>query len=151
MAERGAVEGLHAFVGWWRRILESSHFEAGCPVLAVAVEPVAADDTLEPGDGRSGEQLRVLARQAFERWEAILSAALRREGVSASRARRLGTLTVTSIEGTVAMCRVARSRWVTCSANSNSCSRAPSVHEAGACPLTVAFPHAQTQARRDRA
>jgi len=109
MAERGAVEGLQAFVGWWRRILESSNFEAGCPVLAVAIEPVAGDDTLEADDGRSGEQLRVLAQQAFERWESILSAALRREGVPAVRARRLGALVVASIEGTVAMCRVARS------------------------------------------
>jgi hypothetical protein len=46
---------------------------------------------------------------AFERWEAILAAALRREGVAAARARRLGALTVASIEGTVAMCRTARS------------------------------------------
>ena len=44
LQERGAVEGVRAFVGWWRRVLEKSGFEAGCPVLAVAVEPVIADD-----------------------------------------------------------------------------------------------------------
>lgn len=104
MKERGAVEGLQAFVGWWRRILESSGFEAGCPVLAVAVEPMADEE-----DAASGEHLRELAREAFERWEAILSAALRREGVPAGRAQRLGALTVAAIEGTVAMCRAARS------------------------------------------
>lgn len=104
MKERGAVEGLQAFVGWWRRILESSGFEAGCPVLAVAVEPMADEE-----DAASGEHLRELAREAFERWEAILSAALRREGVAAGRAQRLGALTVAAIEGTVAMCRAARS------------------------------------------
>ncbi|MDP9962910.1 AcrR family transcriptional regulator [Variovorax paradoxus] len=104
MKERGAVEGLQAFVGWWRRILESSGFEAGCPVLAVAVEPMADEE-----DAASGEQLRELAHEAFERWEAILAAALRREGVAASRAQRLGALTVAAIEGTVAMCRAARS------------------------------------------
>lgn len=104
MKERGAVEGLQAFVGWWRRILESSGFEAGCPVLAVAVEPMADDE-----DAASGEHLRELAHGAFERWEAILAAALRREGVAASRAQRLGAFTVAAIEGTVAMCRAARS------------------------------------------
>lgn len=104
MKERGAVEGLQAFVGWWRRILESSGFEAGCPVLAVAVEPMADEE-----DAASGEHLRALAHEAFVRWETILAAALRREGVAASRAQRLGSLTVASIEGTVAMCRAARS------------------------------------------
>jgi len=110
MNDRGAVEGLRAFVGWWRRILEASAFEAGCPVLAVAVEPMAGDEgTGAAATDRSGECLRELAHAAFERWESILAAALRREGVAAARARRLGVLTVSSIEGTVALCRAARS------------------------------------------
>jgi len=109
MKDRGAVEGLRAFVGWWRKILETSAFEAGCPVLAVAVEPMAGDEGQVAADDRAGERLRELAQAAFERWEAILATALRREGVAAARARRLGALTVASIEGTVAMCRAARS------------------------------------------
>jgi len=100
---KGAVGGLHAFVGWWRRILEKSGFDAGCPVLAVAVEPTDGIEAEAP------ERLRRLAHEAFERWQAILAAALHREGISAGRARRLSTLAVASIEGTVAMCRVARS------------------------------------------
>jgi AcrR family transcriptional regulator len=107
--QHGAVEGLRAFVGWWRRILEASEFEAGCPVLAVAVEPLTDDGATAPDNGRSGEQLRALAHQAFERWESILAAALRAEGVPPARARRLAVLVVASIEGTVAMCRVSRS------------------------------------------
>lgn len=109
MKDRGAVEGLRAFVGWWRKILETSAFEAGCPVLAVAVEPMAGDEGQGAADSRAGERLRELAQAAFERWESILATALRREGVAAARARRLGALTVASIEGTVAMCRAARS------------------------------------------
>jgi AcrR family transcriptional regulator len=108
MKDRGAVDGLRAFVGWWRKILESSSFEAGCPVLAVAIEPMTSSEGADADDRRADERLRELARLAFERWEAILAAALRREGVSAVRARRLGALTVASIEGTVAMCRAAR-------------------------------------------
>jgi len=107
LQERGAVDGLRAFVGWWRRVLEKSGFEAGCPVLAVAVEPLAEEAV--PDGERPAEALRALAREAFERWESILAAALRREGVPAVRARRLGALTVASVEGTVAMCRAYRS------------------------------------------
>lgn len=105
MRDRGAVEGLRAFVGWWRKILETSAFEAGCPVLAVAVEPMVGDESASP---QTGDRLRELAGAAFDRWEAILAGALRREGVPAARARRLGALAVASIEGTVAMCRAAR-------------------------------------------
>lgn len=109
LQERGAVEGLRAFVEWWRRVLEKSGFEAGCPVLAVAVEPVAGDDEIDSEGEHPEEPLRALAHEAFERWESILAAALRREGVPPPRASRLGALVVASIEGTVAMCRAARS------------------------------------------
>jgi hypothetical protein len=39
----------------------------------------------------------------------MLAATLRRDGLAASRARRLGALTVAAIEGAVAVCRAARS------------------------------------------
>ena len=109
LQERGAVEGLRAFVGWWRRVLEKSGFEAGCPVLAVAVEPMAGDEITDQEGTQTGEPLRALAHEAFERWQTILVVALRRDGIPAVRARRLGALIVASIEGTVAMCRAARS------------------------------------------
>jgi len=109
MQDRGAVAGLSAFVGWWRRILESSAFEAGCPVLAAAIEPVTGDEGKEAGRGPAAQRLQELTHAAFERWQTVLAAGLRREGVPAGRARRLGVLAVASIEGTVAMCRAARS------------------------------------------
>ena len=104
LQDKGVADGLYAFVGWWRRVLESSGFEAGCPVLAIAIEPLTDD-----GAADGAERLRGLAHEAFDRWQAILFAALQREGVSVSRARRLSTLTVASIEGTVALCRAGRS------------------------------------------
>jgi hypothetical protein len=109
MQDQGAVAGLSAFVGWWRRILEASSFEAGCPVLAAAIEPVAGDEEKEHGRGYAAERLRELTHVAFERWQSVLATALRREGVPANRARSLGALVVAAIEGTVAMCRAARS------------------------------------------
>lgn len=109
MQSQGAVAGLSAFVAWWRRILETSAFEAGCPVLAAAIEPVAAVEGHEPGRDPAAERLREMTHAAFQRWQSVLVSALRREGVAASRARRLAALVVASIEGTVAMCRAARS------------------------------------------
>jgi len=49
----------------------------------------------------------------FADWQQILTAALKREGIAAGRARRLAALIVASVEGTIAMCRAARSRWTT--------------------------------------
>ena len=109
MHDQGAVAGLSAFVGWWRRILDASAFEAGCPVLAAAIEPVAVEAEKEPGHDSAAERLRALTHVAFERWQSVLATALRREGVPANRARSLSALVVAAIEGTVAMCRVARS------------------------------------------
>ena len=106
---QGPVEGLRSFVGWWRRILEHSGFEAGCPVLAVAVEPLLDSKNGEPEANASAERLRLMAHDAFERWASILAAAFSAKGVPEARARRLGALVVSSIEGTVAMCRAARS------------------------------------------
>lgn len=109
LREKGAAEGLRAFIGWWRRMLEDSAFEAGCPVLAVAIEPVQDDPAAAQVSADAAERLRRLAHEAFERWQSILSAALRKEGLPAARAQRLSALIVASIEGTVAMCRAARS------------------------------------------
>lgn len=106
---QGAVEGLRSFVGWWRRILEQSGFDAGCPVLAVAVEPLQDDQASGPEAAKSAERLRAMTHEAFERWASILAAALRAEQVPPARARRLAALVVAAIEGTVAMCRAARS------------------------------------------
>jgi len=105
-AERGAVAGLRAFVDWWRRVLVASDFRAGCPVLAVAVEPLAGDAAEAVADN---EALRAQVHAAFARWQAILTEALRAEGLAPARAARLAALVLAAVEGTVAMCRAARS------------------------------------------
>jgi AcrR family transcriptional regulator len=111
VSSRGAVAGLRAFVALWRQTLEKSDFQAGCPVLAVAVEQYVSDAMDKDGepDEAAQQHLLELANGVFANWQQILTAALKREGVAAGRARRLGALIVASIEGTVAMCRAARS------------------------------------------
>jgi AcrR family transcriptional regulator len=107
VTERGAVAGLRAFIELWRNVLESSKYEAGCPVLAVAVEQYLSDDGTP--NMKVQHRLLELAREIFDRWQRILSVSLRKEGVTPARARRLAALVVSSVEGTVALCRAARS------------------------------------------
>jgi AcrR family transcriptional regulator len=108
---RGAVAGLRAFIALWRQTLEKSKFQAGCPVLAVAVEQYVNDATEKDGEPDEAAQRHLLdlADGVFTDWQRIMFTALRREGVAPARARRLAALVIASVEGTVAMCRAARS------------------------------------------
>jgi AcrR family transcriptional regulator len=108
--EHGAIAGLRAFIALWRKTLEKTRFQAGCPVLAVAVEQYVNEamdgDT---SDEAAQKRLLDLADGVFVDWQRIMIAALRSDGVAPARARRLAALVVASVEGTVAMCRAARS------------------------------------------
>jgi AcrR family transcriptional regulator len=105
---RGVQDGLRAFIALWRQTLEKTKFQAGCPVLAVAVEQYVNDAEGAP-DPASQRVLLDLANGIFADWREIMDSGLRREGVTPARARRLAALIVASVEGTVAMCRAARS------------------------------------------
>jgi AcrR family transcriptional regulator len=108
---RGAIAGLRAFIVLWRQTLERTEFRAGCPVLAVAVEQYVNDATEKDGepDEAAQQHLLDLANGIFADWQRIMFTALRHEGVAPARARRLAALVIASTEGTVAMCRAARS------------------------------------------
>ncbi|WP_314950435.1 helix-turn-helix domain-containing protein [Bradyrhizobium cosmicum] len=108
MNESGVIGGLRAFVASWRRQLEATGFEAGCPVLAVAVDRYVGEAS-DKDDETTQQHLLDLADGVLADWRQNMCAALLREGVAAERAQRLATLVVASIEGTVAMCRAARS------------------------------------------
>jgi AcrR family transcriptional regulator len=91
----GPVDGLRAFLALWRDILTTTHFQAGCPVLAVSIEEATDGDAL------------AAAAEAFTGWETRLADALREHG--AADAGQLATLVVAAAEGAVAMCRAQRS------------------------------------------
>ena len=82
--EHGAISGLRAFIALWRQTLEKSKFQAGCPVLAVAVEQYVNDATEKDGEPDEAAQKRLLdlAEGVFADWQAIMIAAMRREGVT---------------------------------------------------------------------
>jgi AcrR family transcriptional regulator len=105
----GVIEGLRVFVEQWRRRLEMTQFQESCPVLVAAIEDYVGDG--KDGSGRERdvkERLHQTAAQVFAGWQSIIAASLRREGVSTKRACRLAVFIVASIEGTVALCRAAR-------------------------------------------
>jgi AcrR family transcriptional regulator len=106
VARLGVVAGLRAFIDGWRQLLESSDFDAGCPVLAAAVEHYVGDD----GQPNTVAQTALLhtANDAFADWQRILEQGLVKEGLDPAHARRLSTLVIAAIEGTVALCRAAR-------------------------------------------
>lgn len=108
MNDRGVIGGLKVFIASWRRQLEATGFEAGCPVLAVAVDRYVGEAS-DRDDETAQQHLLDLADGVFADWQQIMRAALLREGLAAERSERLATLIVASIEGTVAMCRASRS------------------------------------------
>jgi AcrR family transcriptional regulator len=86
------VAAVRAFVGWWRRVLVKSDFQAGCPIVAVTVE----------------SQLAEAAADAFRRWQDALAAGLVAAGATPVRAARLATLVVAAVEGATLLCRAGR-------------------------------------------
>jgi Transcriptional regulator len=106
MEKHNSIDGLKIFIGWWRDILQKSDFEAGCPILAVASEQYLGEDGNPNGEAEA--QLLQLVNSIFKEWQQILENALCRDGITLPRATQLATLIISSIEGTVAMCRAAR-------------------------------------------
>ncbi len=111
LQEKGAIEGLGLFIAFWRKHLETTDFGSGCPVLAVCLEEASDQQGAASDDQGAAEQARLLgiANAVFADWQSVIARALHREGVSSSRAKRLATLSVAAVEGTVAMCRASRS------------------------------------------
>jgi len=111
LKDKGAVEGVGMFIAFWRKHLEITNFGSGCPVLAVCLEEASDKQGIVSGDQEAAEQARLLdiADAVFADWRSIIAKALQREGVSSHRAKRLATLAVAAVEGTVAMCRASRS------------------------------------------
>ncbi len=93
--ERGPVAALDAFGEEWRALLEDSGFGTGCPVFAVAT----GDD----------EELRVVATEVLESWQASLAGVMTDAGLDRERAPRLAMFIVAAIEGAVALSRAEQS------------------------------------------
>ncbi len=96
-SERDAAGVLGAFLMPWREVLERSDFRAGCPLVAITVETEVPP------------QLARAVAEAFDGWQELLAARLRRAHIAPARARTLASLTLAAIEGAVLLCRAQRS------------------------------------------
>lgn len=95
--EDDPVAALDAIVGFWRTVLYNSDFAAGCPVIAASLE------------GDRTPAAREAAREAFARWEDLYTEVLQRAGVPEERARSLGSIAISAVEGAVILSRAERS------------------------------------------
>jgi AcrR family transcriptional regulator len=94
----GSLGALRRFGKLWQKLLLDSDFNAGCPVVSVAVGGSADDQHLQPA-----------VADIFQRWHQALAEAIIADGVDTRRARRLATMAVAAIEGAIVLCRVQRS------------------------------------------
>jgi AcrR family transcriptional regulator len=97
-APAGSRAALRHFGKFWNKILLESNFNAGCPVVSVAVGGSPDDQHLQPAVAR-----------IFQRWHQALAEAIVADGVDTLRADRLATMAVAAIEGAIILCRVHRS------------------------------------------
>ncbi|PBJ22820.1 TetR/AcrR family transcriptional regulator [Pseudomonas sp. Z3-6] len=108
----GPVNGMKRFVDLWRKMLEESDYQAGCAVLAVSVEQYTSDQRgeAEPElEAQIQTQLLNQANAIFVQWREIIDLSLREAGVTKARSHSLALLAIAAIEGSVALCRAARS------------------------------------------
>jgi TetR/AcrR family transcriptional repressor of lmrAB and yxaGH operons len=109
-AGSGAVAALieHCFqsepdpvdaVGRWftlsAGLLSTTGFVAGCPVATVALETAPHSDALGAA-----------SRRAFDQWEGLIAAQLRRAGASRAKASSAATVVLTLFEGGLLLARV---------------------------------------------
>ena len=83
------VSALRALVDLWRRGLEATDYEAGCPIVAAALGT-------EPG-------AREVAGATFTEWCGLISSSLVDDGVAHDRAASLSVLIVSALEGALVM------------------------------------------------
>jgi AcrR family transcriptional regulator len=80
----------------WRRILEMSDYLAGCPVVATVT------------DAAGNDGLRSAAAETFAAWRTALGAALRRGGLTKTRADQVAVLVISAMEGAIVLARAQR-------------------------------------------
>src|SRR5436305_4401929 len=89
--------GLRSIGAFWRGILDSTDFAAGCPVIAASLE------------SRGLPGAREAACDTFERFQDVHFQLLRNAGVPEARARSLAATAVSAVEGAIILCRAQRS------------------------------------------
>lgn len=93
------VDALGAWLNGAQKTLQTSRYEAGCPLAAIALESTPADTTI-----------RAAVARAFDAIRMTLAAALAAKGLDEQRASSFAALAVSAYEGGLIQARVAASR-----------------------------------------
>ncbi|TMK72115.1 MAG: TetR/AcrR family transcriptional regulator [Actinobacteria bacterium] len=91
------VAAIDTIVNFWRTVMYNSDFAAGCPVIAATLE------------GDHSPAARAAAKDVFQRWEELYAEMLQRAGIPEERARSLGSIAISAVEGAVILSRAERS------------------------------------------
>ncbi|MGJ0119706.1 TetR/AcrR family transcriptional regulator [Williamsia sp. MIQD14] len=91
-------EAIDGFFAFWRHLLTSSDFEAGCPVAGAAVGGAESDPVLH-------DQVSTI----FAEWHVLIRDALIAAGVESGRARSVTVMMIAATEGALILARVERS------------------------------------------
>jgi AcrR family transcriptional regulator len=86
---------LEVLAKWWQRELLRSGFDAGCPLVAAAVEVAASSDAM-----------RNVIGEALDRWQSPIVAALEDMGVPRVRASSLAIVMLSALEGAIVVARI---------------------------------------------
>ncbi|MEO8395991.1 MAG: TetR/AcrR family transcriptional regulator [Chloroflexota bacterium] len=93
------ADAISGFINNIALHVEQSGFRAGGPITTVAMETAS-----------SSERLRNECDRIYNEWQAAFADKLQLGGVPESRAKRMATLIISSIEGGVILCRTSQSR-----------------------------------------
>jgi TetR/AcrR family transcriptional repressor of lmrAB and yxaGH operons len=93
-----AAEGIAALVEGISRAMEASNFGAGGPLTTVATETAGQN-----------ERLNNACEEIYESWRATFERHIRKDGIDSSRAERLSTLVLATMEGAIILSRTYKS------------------------------------------
>jgi TetR/AcrR family transcriptional regulator, lmrAB and yxaGH operons repressor len=97
LATGGPLATITSLVDLFRKELQTTDFESGCPIGAGALE---GGDT--PG-------ARIAAGESFTAWESVISAELWQRGLAMARAEAMATTAIAAIEGAIMLAKAQRS------------------------------------------
>ncbi|ORW92239.1 TetR family transcriptional regulator [Mycobacterium szulgai] len=96
--DRGGKALVREFVEFWERLLTECDFDAGCPVVAVAI-----------GSTEGELELSKEAGVILGHWRAAMARAFVADGFDEETATSLSVMSIAALEGAVVLCRSTRS------------------------------------------
>ncbi|MCC7539466.1 MAG: TetR/AcrR family transcriptional regulator [Deltaproteobacteria bacterium] len=97
LAHRDVRTAVKRFVLSYAKEMRESDFQHGCPIATVALEAASASPAI-----------REVCAGVFAEWDALLVARLERDGIRGKKARKLGAVILSALEGAMILCRTHR-------------------------------------------